>query len=56
MSSGEQGEKATRKTLGERIWPHVIASWIAGVFVAFLIVRVAGSNLANAVLHRLGLR
>jgi hypothetical protein len=55
MSSGETSKIAARKTLAERVWPHLVALWIAGVILVFLIVRVAGSKMADAILQRVGL-
>jgi hypothetical protein len=56
MNSGEVGRIAARGTLGQRIWPHLVAIWIAGVLLAFLIIRVAGSKMGEAILGRVGLR
>lgn len=55
MSGSEPTRSTSQKTLAERIWPNLIRFWIAGVFLVFLIVRVAGSNTAKHILHWLGL-
>ena len=60
MSNGEQNESAAGKmlagkTFAERIWPRLVAVWIAGVLLAFLVIRVAGSKLAEVVLQRVRL-
>ncbi|MGA8221093.1 MAG: hypothetical protein WB780_05510 [Candidatus Acidiferrales bacterium] len=55
MSSGEQNKIAGTKTLAGRIWAGLVAVWIAGVLLVFLVIRVAGSKLAEAVLHRVRL-
>jgi hypothetical protein len=56
MSGTEPGKVGARPTLAEKIWPHLVAIWIAGVLLAFLIIRVAGSRMAEALLQRVGLR
>lgn len=56
MSSDDQSKIAATKTLGERIWPLIVTLWIAGVLLVFLIVRVAGSKLAEPIIQRVGLR
>jgi hypothetical protein len=61
MSSGEENGSAARgmlaaKSLGVRVWPWLVALWIAGVLLGFLIIRVAGSRMGEAILLRVGLR
>jgi hypothetical protein len=34
-----------------RLWPAFISLWIAGVFVAFVIIRVLGSDTAASIFH-----
>jgi hypothetical protein len=38
-----------------RFWPLIIELWIAGVLVAFFVIRIMGSRLAQRLLERLGL-
>jgi hypothetical protein len=35
------------------LWPTFVSLWIAGVFVAFVIIRVLGSNTAASIFHAL---
>jgi hypothetical protein len=38
------------------LWPRLIELWIAGVLIAFFVVRVLGSQTARGLLNHLGRR